>query len=66
MTLAEFMKLVKAMRTAQAAYFKTKSYDDLTASMKAEREVDRAMEEHDGGQGKLFGDGKPQYGGFNW
>lgn len=56
MTLAEFIKLVQKMRTQQAAYFKTKSYDDLTASMKAERDVDRAIAEHDGGQGKLFGE----------
>jgi len=64
MTLADFIKIVQTMRTHQVAYFKTKSYDSMNAAMKAEREVDRAIDEHDGGQGRLFGEspkpaGKP-------
>lgn len=59
MTLAYFIKLVQTMRTHQVAYFKTKSYDSMNAAMKVEREVDRAIDEHDGGQGKLFGESPP-------
>ncbi len=54
-TLAEFMLLVKTMREAQIAYFRKPHFDAQSAAMKLEREVDRVMKEHDGGQGKLFG-----------
>lgn len=55
MTLADFMKLVGEMRAAQKAYFKNRGYDAQSAAMKLERDVDKAMADHDGGQAKLFG-----------
>jgi len=55
-TLADFMKLVGEMRAAQKAYFKNRGYDAQSAAMKLERDVDKAMADHDGGQAKLFGD----------
>lgn len=59
MTLAEFMKLVGEMREAQKLYFKSRTYDAQTAAMRLEAAVDKAMREHEGGQGKLFGDAEP-------
>ena len=55
MTLADFMKLVREMRAAQKSYFKNRGYDAQSAAMKLERDVDKVMADHDGGQGKLFG-----------
>lgn len=46
---------VRDMRQHQAAYFKTRSPDELQASKKAEREVDRMLAELEPkAQGRLF------------
>jgi hypothetical protein len=50
-----FTAAVKAMRQHQVAYFKTRSPDELQASKKAEREVDRMLAELEPkAQGRLF------------
>lgn len=45
MTPQQFIDLVCRMRTAQKAYFRTRSYSDLDESKKLEREVDNALRE---------------------
>lgn len=40
----EFTNLVKAMRTAQKEYFKTKHFSALDKSRRLEREVDAALQ----------------------
>ena len=50
-----FVRAVRAMRQHQVAYFKTRSPDELAASKKAEREVDRMLAELEPkAQGRLF------------
>jgi len=53
MTDAEIIALVREMRAAQKAYFKTRSIDQLTASKKLERQVDQALTERAADQGVL-------------
>lgn len=43
MSPQQFIDLVCRMRTAQNAYFRSRSYDDLDESKKLEREVDQAL-----------------------
>lgn len=45
MTFKDFAELVCRMRTAQKAYFRTRSYFDLDESKKLERQVDNALRE---------------------
>lgn len=45
MTFKDFAELVCKMRTAQKAYFRTRSYSDLDESKKLERQVDNALRE---------------------
>lgn len=45
MTHEQFAELVRAMREAQKAYFKTKYRDDLIASKKLEERVDKALKD---------------------
>jgi hypothetical protein len=50
-----FVTAVREMRQHQVAYFKTRSPDELQASKKAEREVDRMLAELEPkAQGRLF------------
>lgn len=53
MTDAEIIDLVRWMRAAQKAYFKTRDRVDLEASKKLERQVDQALTERAAGQGVL-------------
>lgn len=43
MSPKQFIDLVCRMRTAQKAYFRTRSYGDLDESKKLEQEVDKAL-----------------------
>ena len=50
-----FTSAVREMRQHQIAYFKTRSPEELAASKKAEREVDRMLAELEPkAQGRLF------------
>ena len=42
--LEEFVNLVQAMRSAQKAYFRTRSHDDLDRAKKLESQVDREIQ----------------------
>lgn len=53
MTFKEFAELVCKMRTAQKAYFRTRSYSDLDESKKLERQVDNALREISDPQNQL-------------
>lgn len=52
----EFYEAVRKMRTAQKAYFKTRSRDILAESKKLENKVDAMLEEY--GTLSLFGNNK--------
>ena len=54
MTDAEIIDLVRWMRAAQKAYFKTRNRVDLVASKDLEAKVDKALTERAAGQGKLI------------
>jgi hypothetical protein len=43
MTDIEFRRLVRAMRTAQRAFFRIKTHENLVAARKLEGEVDQAL-----------------------
>lgn len=45
MTLQEFVELVCKMRTAQRAYFRTRSHIELDRSKLLEHQVDNALRE---------------------
>lgn len=49
MTYEELLKLVKRMREAQKKFFKTRNYDDLAEAKKAEKEIDKLIEEEETG-----------------
>lgn len=53
MTPQQFIDLVCRMRTAQKAYFRTRSYGDLDESKKLEREVDQALRDFSNPQNQL-------------
>ena len=53
MTDAEIIELVRWMRAAQKAYFKTRARADLETSKDLERKVDKALTERASGQGTL-------------
>jgi len=42
-TDAEIIALVREMRAAQRAYFKTRNLEHLTTSKRLEREIDKAL-----------------------
>ena len=44
MSPQQFIVLVCRMRSAQKAYFRTRSYADLVESKRLEREVDQALQ----------------------
>ena len=54
MTGDEFRSIVRAMRSAQAEYFRTRSHQALARSKEWERAVDRELERLDARQPKLF------------
>jgi phosphate uptake regulator len=45
MTAVELARLVAEMRRVQRHYFRTRNQDELEASKRLERDVDRAVEE---------------------
>lgn len=53
MSTQQFIDLVCRMRTAQKAYFRTRSYGDLEESKKLEQEVDKALREFTNPYGHL-------------
>jgi hypothetical protein len=53
MSDAELIALVREMRAAQKAYFKTRNLEHLTTSKRLEREIDKALEARAAGQGVL-------------
>ena len=54
MDFKDFLQLVKKLRAAQKKYFRTRDANVLLYSKELEKEVDRALEELEGGQGELF------------
>ena len=52
----DFYELVKQMRETQKLYFKTRDANVLNESRRLEKEVDKAIKEHDEDKfgGKLF------------
>lgn len=53
-TLRELAELVQRMREAQRRYFRDRTYDNMSVSMKLEREVDALVADVWERQGKLF------------
>ena len=53
MTDAEIIDLVRQMRAAQKAYFKTRNLEHLTTSKRLEREIDKELTERAAGQERL-------------
>lgn len=49
MNTEDFRQLVKAMRAAQKAYFKSRDRSVLQEAQRLERDVDRALEAETGG-----------------
>ena len=52
--VTEFVEAVKNMRKAQQNYFKYKAPVDMQAAIKAEKQVDKQLEEIASGQISLF------------
>ncbi len=64
MTIEQYAALVRTMRKAQDAYFRSRRSDNLTAAVKAEAEVDKATAEVLGGGSQLtLFDPQPRDGG---